>query len=118
MFLITVMKYLIYIIGEKVEEVKMLSEVKEPLLDLDNCTLHELISVLQKVASDPSINANQAGFGSYIANQVLKEKIDRYNQEAMIPPNLGDVWIPKGLVTIGKETHHAILYLGSSVCFI
>ena len=62
-----------------------------------------------------SINANQAGFGSYIANHVLKEKIARYNQEAMIPPKLGDVWIPKVLVTIGKETHHAILDLGSSV---
>ena len=32
----------------KVEEVKILSEVKEPLLDLDNCSLHELISILQK----------------------------------------------------------------------
>ena len=76
----------------KVEEVKMLSEVKEPLLGLDNCSLHELISILQKVASDPSINVNQSGFGSYIANHVLKEKIARYNQEAMILPKLGDVW--------------------------
>jgi hypothetical protein len=33
----------------------------------------------------------------------------------MIPPKLGDAWIPKVLVTIGKETHHAILDLGSSV---
>ena len=41
---------------KKVEEVKMLIEVKEPLLDLDNCSLHELISILQKFASDPSIN--------------------------------------------------------------
>ena len=93
----------------------MLNEVKDPLLDLENCSLHELISILQKFASDPSINTNQAGFGSYIANHVLKEKIARYNQEAMIPPKLGDLWIPKALVTIGKETHHAILDLGSSV---
>ena len=54
-------------------------------------------------------------FGSYIANHVLKEKLARYNHEAMIPPNLGDAWLPKILITIGKETHHAILYLGSSV---
>ena len=93
----------------------MRSEVKEPLLDLANSSLHELISILQKCASDPAINSNQAGFGSYIANHVLKEKIARYNQEATIPPKLGFVWIPKVLVTIGKETHHAILYLGSSV---
>jgi hypothetical protein len=33
----------------------------------------------------------------------------------MVPPKLGDAWIPKVLVTIGKETHHAILDLGSSV---
>jgi hypothetical protein len=102
----------------KVEEVKMLSEVKEPFVDLEKCRLHELISILQKFASDPSINANQAGFGTYIANHVLKEKIARYNQKAMIPPNLGDIWIPKVLVTIGKETHHAILDLGSSVSIL
>jgi hypothetical protein len=80
---------------KKVEEVKMLSEVKDPSLELEKCRFHELINILQKFASDPSINANQAGFGSYIANHVLKEKIARYNQEAMIPPNLGDAWIPK-----------------------
>ena len=94
---------------KKVEEVKMLTEVKDSLLDLENCSLHELISILQKFASDHSINTNQAGFGSYIANHVLKEKIARYNQEAMIPPKLGDIWIPKVLVTIGKETHHRYL---------
>jgi hypothetical protein len=102
----------------KVEEVKILSEVKDPLLDLEKYSLHELISILQKFASDPSVNSNQVGFGSYIANHVLKEKIDRYNHEAMIPPKLGDAWIPKVLVTIGKETHHAILDLGSSVSFL
>jgi hypothetical protein len=36
----------------------------------------------------------------------------------MIPPKLGDAWIPKVLVTIGKETHHAIFNLGSSVSFL
>ena len=45
----------------------------------------------------------------------LKKKIARYNNEAMIPPKLGDAWLPKILITIGKETHHAILDLGSSV---
>jgi hypothetical protein len=55
----------------------MLSEVKDTLLDLEKCSLHELINILQKFASDPSINTNQAGFGSYIANHVLKEKISK-----------------------------------------
>jgi hypothetical protein len=36
----------------------------------------------------------------------------------MIPPKLGDAWIPKVLVTNGKETHHAILNLGSSVSIL
>jgi hypothetical protein len=103
---------------KKVEEVKMLSEVKYSLLDLEKCSLHELMSILQKFASDPSINANQAVFGSYIANHVLKEKIAMYNLEAMIPPKLGDAWTPKVLITIGKETHHAILDLGSSVSIL
>jgi hypothetical protein len=51
------------------------------------------------------------GFGSYIANHVIKEKIQRYNNEAMIPPKLEDVWIPKILITARKESHHAILDL-------
>ena len=42
-----------------IEEVKMLSEVKKPLLGLENCSLHELIYILQKFASDPSINVNK-----------------------------------------------------------
>ncbi|MBI0385316.1 hypothetical protein JBE27_55885, partial [Streptomyces albiflaviniger] len=103
---------------KKVEEVKMLSDkIAEPLLDLDKCSLHELINLLQKFANDPSFNVHQAGFGSDIANYVHKEKIEIYNNEAMIPPKLGDAWIPKILVTIDKETQHAILDLGSSVLF-
>ena len=42
----------------KVEEVKMLSEVNDPLIDLEKSSLHELISILQKFASDPSIDVN------------------------------------------------------------
>ena len=106
--------------GEKqVEEVKMLSDkIDEPLLDLDKCSLNGLISLLQKFANDPSFNVHQTSFGSFIANHVIKEKIERYNNEAMIPPKLGDAWIPKIQVTIGKETQHAILDLGSSVCVL
>ena len=33
----------------------------------------------------------------------------------MRPHKLGDAWLPKILITIGKENHHAILDLGSSV---
>ena len=100
----------------EVEELKMLNDtINEPLLDLDKCSLNELIAILQKFAKDPSINTNQAGFGSYIANHVLKEKIDRYNKEAMIPPKIRDLWTPKIQITIGKVTWYAIFDLGSSV---
>jgi hypothetical protein len=33
----------------------------------------------------------------------------------MIPPKLGDVWIPKIFIAVGIESHNAILDLGSSV---
>jgi hypothetical protein len=100
----------------EVEEVKMLSDnIKEPLLDLDKCSLNKLMNILQSFANDPSFNVHQTGFGSYIANHVIKENIQRYNNEAMIPPKLGDVWIPKILIDVGKDSHHAILDLGSSV---
>ena len=99
----------VWVVKEKVveegqlEKVKMLSDkITEPLLDLDKCSLNELISLLQNFANDPCYNGHQTGFGSFIANHVIKEKIEIYNKEAMIPPKLGDAWIPKILVTIGK----------------
>jgi hypothetical protein len=82
--------------------VKILSEVREPLLDLHKCSLHELIAILEKFSKDPTINVNQTDFGSYISNYVIKEKLQRYNNESMIPPNLGDAWIPKILISVDK----------------
>jgi hypothetical protein len=58
------------------------------------------------------------GFGSFIANHVIKEKIDRYHKESMVPPKLGDVWEPRIYVTIGKITLPIVLDLGSSVSAI
>jgi hypothetical protein len=67
----------IMVVEEKeVEEVKMLSDnINEPLISLDKCTLNELINILQNFANHPSFNVHQTGFGSYIANHVIKEKI-------------------------------------------
>jgi hypothetical protein len=101
---------------KEVQEVKMLNDnIKQPLLDLDKYSLNKLINILQSFANDPSFNIHQNVFGSYIANHVIKEKIQRYNNESMIPPKLGGVWIPKILIAVGKESQHAILDLGSSV---
>jgi hypothetical protein len=69
---------------KEVEEVKMLSDnIKQPLFNLDKCSLNELINILQIFANYPSFNVHQTGFGSYIANHVIKEKIQRYNNKAM-----------------------------------
>jgi hypothetical protein len=89
--------------------------IKEPLLDLDKCSLNELINILQSFSNDPSFNVHQTGFVSYIANHVIKEKIQCYTNEAMIPPKLGGVWILEILIVVEKESHHDILDFGSSV---
>jgi hypothetical protein len=94
---------------------KILNETKEPLLDLVKCSLYELINFLQKFFNDPPIIFHQAGFRYYIANYAIKERIKIYNNEDMIPQKLRYAWLPKILITIGKETHHAILDLGSIV---
>jgi hypothetical protein len=63
---------------KQVEEVKMRSDkINEPLLDFDKCSSNELINILQIFANDPSLNVHQTGFRSYIANHVIKEKIQR-----------------------------------------
>jgi hypothetical protein len=101
---------------KEVEEVKMISDnVNEPLLNVDTCSLNELINILQNFANDPSFNVHQTVFGSYIAKNVIKEKIQRYNNVNLIPPKLRYVWIPKIIIAIGKESHNATLDLGSSV---
>jgi hypothetical protein len=50
-------------------------KINEPLLDLDKCSLNELTNILQSFPDDSSFNIHQTGFRSYIANHVIKEKI-------------------------------------------
>jgi hypothetical protein len=58
----------------------MLSDnVNESLLNLDKFSLNELINMLQTFANYRFFNVHQTRFGSYIANHVIKEKIQRYN---------------------------------------
>jgi hypothetical protein len=70
--------------------------------------LSDNINILQSFANDPSFNVHQTGFGSYIANHVIKEKIQLYNNEAMIPPKLGDVWIPPCYLRLGIKHKHPL----------
>jgi hypothetical protein len=57
--------YNLYEKEKQVEEVKMLSDkIDEPLLDLDKCSLNELINILESFANDPSLNVHQTSFGS------------------------------------------------------
>jgi hypothetical protein len=43
---------------KEIEEVKMFSEASKPLLGLDKRSLNELIAILEKFATDPTINVN------------------------------------------------------------
>jgi hypothetical protein len=103
----------------KVEEIRMLDDTPSyPLASLENCTLDEVISILQNHVCDPTINSNQAGFGSFVAYHVIKEKIDRYHKKSMVPPKLRNLWELRIYLTIGKITWPVILDLGSSVSTI
>jgi hypothetical protein len=63
---------------KQVEEVKMLSDtITKSLLDLDKCCFNEPMNIFQKFATDPYFNVHQTGFGSYIANHVIKENIKK-----------------------------------------
>jgi hypothetical protein len=99
--------------SRKVEEIKMLDDIaNDPLASLENFTLDEIISVLQNHACDPHVDYNQGGFGSFIANHVTKEKLNRYHMESMVQPKLGVVWEPRIYVTIRKITWMQYLILG------
>jgi hypothetical protein len=51
-------------------------------------------------------------------NHVIKEKLNRYHKDFMVPPKLGDLREPSIYVSIGKITWPAVLDLGSSVSTI
>jgi hypothetical protein len=62
--------------SRQIEEIKLINEVpNHPLASLENCTLDEVISVLQNYACDPTTTVNQAGFDSYIANHIIKRSL-------------------------------------------
>jgi hypothetical protein len=73
---------------------------------------------LQNYVCDPIVNFNQVGYDSFIANHDIKEKLDMYYKDSMVPPNIGDVWEPRIYVTIGKITWFAVLDFGSRVSAI
>jgi uncharacterized protein (UPF0147 family) len=59
--------------SRQVEEIKVLDDIpNDPLASLENCTLDEIISILQNQACDPLVDSNQVGFGTFIANHVIK----------------------------------------------
>jgi hypothetical protein len=90
--------------SRKVEEINMLDDKpNDPLASLENCTLDEIISILENYACDSNVDANRACFGTIIANHVIKEKLNRYHKDSMVPPKLGDVWEPRMYDTIGKN---------------
>jgi hypothetical protein len=55
--------------SRKLEEIKILDDI--PLTSLENCTLDEIISILQNHSCDPHVDSNQAGVGSFITNHVI-----------------------------------------------
>jgi hypothetical protein len=58
----------------------MLDDIpNDTLTSLENCTLDEIISILQNHACGPLVDSNQAGFGVFISNNVIKEKLNRYH---------------------------------------
>jgi hypothetical protein len=94
----------------------MLDEI--PLATLESYTVDNYVLFLQNHACDSDIDANQADFATIIANHIIKEKLNRYHKESMVPPKLGDVWELRIYVTIGKITWPIILDRGSSVSVI
>jgi uncharacterized protein (UPF0147 family) len=58
--------------SRQVEEIRILDDIpNDTLASLENCTLDEIISILQNHACDPTINTKR-GSGSYIANHIIK----------------------------------------------
>jgi hypothetical protein len=98
------------------EVVTKLCEHKDDILAVCNGTLTHESPTLFLNSPNYTLEEKFAYVERYLCDlQLSLVPNPHYNHEVMIPPKLGDVWIPKVLVTIGKETHHAMLDLGSSV---
>jgi hypothetical protein len=53
------------------------------LSTLESCTVDNYVLFFQNHACEPDVDANQAGFGTIIANHVIKEKLNRYHKESI-----------------------------------
>jgi hypothetical protein len=60
----------------KVEEIRMLDDTPSyPLASLENCTLDEVISILQNHVCDPTINSNQADLVLLLLIMLSKKRL-------------------------------------------
>jgi hypothetical protein len=85
------------------EVVTTLCEHKDDIFAVCNGTLTHESPTLFLISPNYTLEEKFAYVEKYLCDlQLSLVPNPRYNQEAMIPPKLGDVWIPKVLVTIGK----------------
>ena len=110
-------------IEEKVESSAYLNFFSDIIFDrlvkFHDCKLlHLILSYIQKVTTDPSVNATKTSFTSCMAQHVLDAKIERYKTETMTPPYLGNALKYVVQISAQKITRNALLDLGASVSAI
>src|SRR3954468_16712329 len=83
-------------------------------LDLDNCTLPEVIGYLHKMSRDPHTSTLNLAFTEHITNALIKVREDKLRLEASIPRKLEDGWDPMIKIKLNNFSCFALCDVGAS----
>src|SRR4051812_4775409 len=85
-------------------------------LDIDNCTLPEVIVFLHKMSRYPHTSTLNLAFTEHITNALIKVREEKLRIEASIPRNLEDGWDPMIKNKLNNFCCYALCDVGASQC--
>src|SRR3954468_10889551 len=83
-------------------------------LDIDNCTLPEVISFLHEMSTDPHTSTLNLAFTEHITNALIKVREEKLRVEASIPRKLEDDWDPMIKIKLNNFSCFALCGVGAS----
>src|SRR3954468_9520108 len=81
-------------------------------LDIDNCTLPEVIGFLHKMSRDPHSSTLNLAFTEHITNALIKVREEKLRLESSIPRKLEDGWDPMIKIKLNNFSCFALCDVG------
>src|SRR3954453_7825713 len=84
-------------------------------LNINHCTISEVIKYLQTLAESPHTSSQNLAFTEHITNALVKIRERKFKQEASIPRKIEDSWEPIIKMKVDEFDCNALCGLGASI---